>query len=219
MKRNIYNLLFEDAEIRKSPEGSVKIQGDVGVKSRMSDSSLDDQIDSLIMKYEQDAIKEDEIGGGSLYESLRSKNLKYLFEQEEPIEDEEEEPPGAEGEEAPAEGETTTDEPSGSDSVDPGVSGASSDIVPNLDVDVFTKKIARLLTNHRNLLRVEDVIINRAKNFLDENYGDAFVTKFIDTLDSQFGIEVSDTNKADMFPDDEQAPNAVGSGGSSAGGA
>ena len=29
--------------------------------------------------------------------------------------------------------------------------------------------------NYKNLLRVEDVIINRVKNFLDENYGDVFV--------------------------------------------
>lgn len=207
--KKIYDLLFEDVEIRKSPEDDVTIQGDLSVKARTSNKSIDDQIDALILKYEKDSIKEDEKGGDSLYESLKHKNLKYLLEQEEDVEPAEEDEEAGGAEETPDVGETTPDDPGGSEDVAGDISAASNDIVPNLDVDAFTKKIIRLLQNYRSLIRIEDVIINRAKNFLDENYGDAFVTKFIEAL-GQYGLEVSDIPKADLFLSDKSAPYAIG---------
>ena len=90
---------------------------------------------------------------------------------------------------------------------------AESEPVPDLDIDKFTIKVARLIMNHRNLLNVENAIINRVKNFLDENYGDAFVVRYLDVLDEQFGITVSEF-ELDYDPD---VPLAVGANPAGAG--
>ena len=210
---NIYKLLFESDEYADAPEDNVSSSGDA--KARPSEDSVDDQIDSLILKYEQNALKSNEATpSSSLSESLQNFNLKFLLEQEdqeveeEPAEDEESPLPDDTDDETPGEGETMADEPEGSETPDEDVEPAESQVVPNLDIDIFSKKVARLVMNNRNLLRIEDVIINRSKNFLDENYGDAFVTKFIKTLNEQFGLEVSDVS-SEMYPD-QDAPYAIG---------
>jgi hypothetical protein len=116
-------------------------------------------------------------------------------------------------EEEPADDTSTSDTPSGSEQAGD-VPAAEKDVVPDLDIDAFTRRIARLVMNHRNLLRIEDVIINRAKNFLDENYGDAFVSKYMEDLEMKFGIEISE------FPDledDDDAPYAIGANPAGAG--
>ena len=56
--------------------------------------------------------------------------------------------------------------------------------------------------NHTNLLKIEDAIINRTKNFLDENYGDKFVSKFLEVLEEQYGLSVSEDN-VEYPPNDE----------------
>ena len=70
--------------------------------------------------------------------------------------------------------------------------------------------------NYRQLLDVENAIINRAKNFLDENYGDKFVVRYLDILDEQFGI----APKEFEMPYNEDQPFAVGANaaGTSSGG-
>ena len=105
-------------------------------------------------------------------EMLRSRSLRLLFEAEG---DETQETPDAEGSETPKEN------PEG---VSP---------KPPLDIDAFTKKIARLVMNYRNLLRVEPVIVNRAAAFLEKNYGDKgkdYVERMVDILDTQFDFNL-----------------------------
>ena len=67
--------------------------------------------------------------------------------------------------------------------------------------------------NHRQLLDVETVIINRTKNFLDENYGDKFVVRYLDILEEQFGISANEFEMTDI----EDAPFAVGANPAGAG--
>lgn len=204
--KKIYGLLFEkdETEIKDPPEGNVSFKGRSG--SRRSSDSVDDQIDSLILMYEKNAIKDDD---KSLFELFSRGSLKMLLEQE----DGEGEGEG-EGESAATDDtETTSAAPEGSEAPSD-VPAADKDIVPNLNIDDFTEKVARLILNHRNLLRIEDVIINRAKNFLDENYGDAFVSRYLSDLESHYGIEVS------IFPRDEledDVPFAVGANPAGAG--
>lgn len=204
----LYRLIFEQEEapppssnLKDPPEGNVKFKGNPG--ARKSSDSVDDQIDSLILMYEQKSIRDEE---DKLFESIFKKSLKMLLEQEEPIEDE----PAADDTAADA---TTTDSPTGSETAGD-VPPANKDLVPDLDVDAYTRRVARLVMNHRNLLRIEDVIINRAKNFLDENYGDAFVSKYLEDLENKYGIEISE------LPEDEEeidAPFAIGANPAGAG--
>jgi hypothetical protein len=197
MSDKLFKFLFEqDEDLGDAPEGGVK--ADPEVKARKSDDSVDDQIDSLILLYEKRAIRDDE---DNLMESLNKTSLKYLFEQEEEAED-------AAADE-PAE-ETDTDPVGSEEATAP---AAESEPVPDLDIDKFTIKIARLIMNHRQLLDVETAIINRTKNFLDENYGDKFVVRYLDILDEQFGISAEEFDMASV----EDAPFAIGANPAGAG--
>lgn len=198
MSNKLYNILFEqqDEDLGDAPEAGVK--ANVEPKARKADDSVDDQIDSLILLYEKRAIRDEE---DKLMESLSKTSLKYLFEQEEEAAEEE---PAAEEE---------TSEPVGSEEAT--APAAKSEPVPNIDIDKFTIKVARLIMNHRQLLDIETAIINRTKNFLDENYGDKFVVRYLDILDEQFGINASEFDLPDISKND--APFAVGANPAGAG--
>ena len=190
MSNKLYKLLFEqqvDQDLGDAPEGGV--QANPEPKARKADDSVDDQIDSLILLYEKRAIRDEE---DNLMESLSNASLRYLFEQEEEPAAEEPDPVGSE---------EVTAEP------------AETEPVPDLDIDKFTIKVARLIMNHRKLLDVETAIINRTKNFLDENYGDKFVVRYLDILEEQFGISAQEFKMTSV----EDAPYAVGANPAGAG--
>ena len=197
MDKYLYKLLLEKKEedMSDAPEGTVMTASEP--KARKAADSVDDQIDSLILMYEKRAIRDDET---NLMEALKDSSLKYLFEQEEAPEE------TSADEEAPE-----ASSPVGSEEIT--AKPAEESLVPDIDIDKFTIKIARLIMNHRQLLDVENAIINRTKNFLDENYGDKFVTRYLDILEEQFGIE---TKEFDIeYPED--VPLAVGANPAGAG--
>jgi len=211
-RNNIYRMLFEEEEGNKvnndTPESDLFIVKGLKPTARKSNVSVDEQIDSLILLYENKSIKSDE---DLLMEILSNKslNLKFLFEQneepptEEPTETPDDEPADTTSSDSPSDaGSATTSNP------------AEEDVVPDLDVSKFTSKIARLIMNYRNLLRIEDVILNRGKNFLDENYGDAFVKKYLDVLERDYGIVASEFEDEE---DVEDAPFAFGANPAGAG--
>lgn len=145
-------------------------------KTKQALDSVDDQIDSHILKFENESIKnssEDEI----IMEALRSLSLRFLLEAEgdEPAEDDqqpESDPVGSEATKAAPE------------AVDP---------KPPLDIDAFTKKVVRLILNYRDLLRIEPVIVNRASAFLEKNYGNKgkdYVERMVNILDTQFDFNL-----------------------------
>lgn len=161
-------------------------------KTKQSLDSVDDQLDSYIIRFETESIKdssEDEI----MMESLRFLNMRFLLE--------------AEGDEPDAGSEAPASEPVGSE--EPKEEPESVDPKPPLDIDAFTKKVARLVMNYKNLLRIEPVIVNRAAAFLEKNYGDQgkdYVERMIDILDTQFDFNLEgDENVVDV-------PIAVGAG-------
>ena len=93
--------------------------------------------------------------------------------------------------------------------------------VPDLDIDRFANRVVRLINNYQSLLNVEEAVLNRAKTFLDENYGDAFVQSFSDTLVQTYGIEVVEFNDVPEVEEDNFAIGAFagGTGGLGGGGA
>jgi len=145
-------------------------------KTKQSLDSVDDQLDSYIIRFESESIKdssEDEI----MMESLRFLNMRFLLE--------------AEGDEPEGETEAPASDPVGSE--EPKEEPESVDPKPPLDIDAFTKKVARLVMNYKNLLRIEPVIVNRAAAFLEKNYGDKgkdYVERMIDILDTQFDFNL-----------------------------
>jgi len=227
--KKIYDLLFEKEDKDKdSPEKPINLK-DGQLKARQSLYSVDNQIDALILRYESSAIREeqplDEI-------SLLYKSLRYLFEQEDPLaalaggEEEEPEADDAAGDDA-AEEPTDTEElggdsadtsvPTGSEKMDQETPGEEK--LPDLDVDEFTNRAVRLITNYDKLLRIKEAIVNRIKNFLDEHYGDEFVVRFMDTLKNEYGIELTEFDESDMIQSSQDVfapganPSATGGGG------
>ena len=205
-KSNRQRLFEQDSNIESN------LQYTTPAKSRKSEISVDDQIDGLILMYEKVSIRDED---DRLQESLSYRNLNaLLFEQDEAADetgaDDAAADPLADAAGDDAAASDAPSEPEGSEAT--GTESADKDLVPDLDIDNFTKKVARLMINHRSLLSVEQVILNRAKNFLDENYGDAFVSRFLQSLDQNFGIESSEFNKKD-----KERPFAIGANPAGAG--
>ena len=216
----IYNLLFEqDTENIDTPESSMSASS-TDVKARKALDSVDDQIDALILKYESASIREEPVD--KLSESLFNKNLKYLIEQDEPAGDPMMDSPtgdaGGGGEGAEASEDAEAPDPSGSEKMD--VNEPGEPLVPDLDVDAFASRTVRLISNYKSLLRLEEAIINRIKNFLDENYGDKFVQRYMEILEEQYGITLEEFEDTRQTKDEEFAVGAFagGTGGLGGGG-
>lgn len=212
-KQKIYNLLFEkEDKDNDSPEKPLHLKKG-SLKARQSLYSVDSQIDALIIRYESASIREADDMQLNEYGFLKN-TLKYLFEQEDdPLaalagdEAETEDADAEAGEEAGSE-DDSTDSPKGKESIEQKLPGKES--IPDLDIDEFTNRSVRLITNFKNLLRIEEAIANRIKNFLDEHYGDEFVVRYIDTLREEYGIELTEFNEEEMekTSDDVFAPGA-----------
>ena len=191
---NTYRYLFE-AEKGEIPE----IQDDdvkVGKKTRLARDSVDDQIDSLLVKYESESIRDE---AETLEESFYKKSLKtFLFEQEEALD--------------PAADEEAT---TGSEIIDE--EEPAEEEQPDLDIDQFGSKVARLVMNYQQLLKIETAIVNRAVEFIQKNYDDEHVERLYAILEEQYDIQIDPD-----FAEEEERARPLGLGaydGGSGGGA
>jgi len=219
--RRLIRILLEQEEAPKevgvdTPDSALTLR-EPKQRARPAAGSVDDQIDALLLRYESASIRKEP----SLNESLKNLNLRFLLEQDE------EEPPAEEipaeeppAEEPPAE-EPPAEEPDPAGSEDMKVtSPADEQKIPDLDVDKFTMRVVRLVNNYNNLLNIEESIINRAKHFLDENYGEVFVQDFLNNLSSKYGLEMQEFDSIPTVSDDNFAIGAFagGTGGLGGGG-
>lgn len=205
MKTKIYNMLFEVEELIDSPETSLNMT-DTKLKARKALDSIDDQVDALILRYEASSIKEEE--EVSVASSLKESSLRYLFEQEpgeEPAADD------AAADDAAGSSPPEDQEPTGSEAMDVD-EPAEEQGIPNLDVDAFAARTVRLIKNYKSLLRIEEAIGNRIKHFLDENYGDKYVQRYLEILENQYGLSFEE------FEDEREIQDEPFAGGAFAGG-
>ncbi len=178
MRRN----LWEEAEPGEDLFG---IENEDEAKKESLDS-VDDQIDSYILRFENESIKDSD--EEMIMESLRLRTLRFLLEQEA---GEDAEAPAPESNEEPDAEDQEVAGPTGSEVPKEDPQGVAPK--PPLDIDAFTKKVARLVMNYRDLLRIEPVIVNRAIAFLEKNYGDKgkdYVDRMVDILDSQYDFNL-----------------------------
>lgn len=192
-----YKYLFE-AEKGDIPE---KMDDDVkvGKKSKLARDSVDDQIDSLLIKYESESLREESEKDYSIDESLFKKNLKALLTEQEKAID------------PAADKEATT----GSEMIDE--NEPAEENMPDLDIDQFGSKIARLVMNYQQLLKVETAIVNRSIEFIEKNYDEEHVDRLYAILEEQYDIEI---NKDFVDEDKPSTPLGLGAydGGSGGGG-
>lgn len=155
---------------------------DISGKGRLSDDSVDDQIDSLLIRFESESVDED-----IKEEGLKFSLLTLL--------------------EAPADDVDEKSDEGGddiSDSSDIEAEEAGEPGKPPLDIDQFARRVSRLVQNYQNMLDIETVILNRARKYLEDNYGPEHVDALDETLETQFGLEVE--------PSDNEPPRPAAAG-------
>tara|TARA_R110002060_G_scaffold22040_4_gene29891 strand:- start:410 stop:1045 length:636 start_codon:yes stop_codon:yes gene_type:complete len=150
-------------------------------KTRLALDSADDQIDSHMIDFEASSLAAPD---DLVMESLSSLNLSALLHEqdEEDTEDDSEEDIGV-------------DPPEGSEdvSVEEPIKPAKR---PAMNIDSFAKKVAQLALPYlpdrdRGRLDISTVIINRAINFLNENYDKSYTSAFKNILDTQFDFNIA----------------------------
>lgn len=190
----------------REEDEKVSIADKMTGSTRLSLDSVDDQIDSYIIKYEAEAADAAESDTEAILEALKHKSmLGFLYEQDEaPTDLFSGDPAPA----APAKEEPPAPEDSSEmkDDLEPAPLVKSA-----MDIDLFTKKLVRLVMNNKRMLDVESVIINRAMLFLKKNYSQEYVDRMKEVLDTQFDFNMDDQ---DFF----YAPDAPGSEGKPTGG-
>ena len=123
-------------------------------------------------------------------------------DEEDPLADDE--PAEDEGGDEPADDAPPPDDPPPEDSAESDAEPIETLPKPPLNIDAFTKRVARLAMNHEALLDIKTVIVNRAMNFLLENYDQEHADEMREILDTQFDFDLDGGREA---PD---APYAVG---------
>jgi len=161
--------------------------------------SLDQAIDRYFVQYERESIPTSE-----MFESNVSKLIGYLFEQD--IEEPEGEDVGA-GDEGgldidapagdlglgadadPAGGE---DLGFGDDATPPAGEGddAEQPVVntPQINLQDFTRSVARLVNNAQSLIDFRTLILNRAEAYIRSNYNERTANEMMSILDNQWDL-------------------------------
>ena len=212
-RQDLIKLIKEEMEGPEDPT--------ISNATRLSKTSLDDQVDSFILNYERMSLREREDQDvDAINESLCANSLSVLFEAEEDeLDDAPPDDLGADDEAEMPMGELPADESEDSDD-DNMVDGEDTDVdepeeepVPLIDIDQFVQRVARLATRPEHLLDLKTAIVNRALKFLSDNYTDSHVEKAQDILSNNFDFDFNT-----RFDDEEEIPAAYGAGGEPSGG-
>ena len=215
--KSIFKLLYEaDEPLEDYVLGAA--DSEITIKKPSSDS-VDYQIDQFLIGYERDAIQAAD--AGDMFESLETKSLDYLLEQDEDPFAEDEEDPFAEetgeGDEAEGEGE---DEEAPDDAASIKATEPADLPTPKMNMSAFVSNINRLLANYDSLLDTRTVIINRAKNYLEENYGELHVSKFEEIINQDGRLNITQDQRVELEDEPFQVgAYAGGTGGLGGGGA
>jgi hypothetical protein len=161
---------------------------------RLSEDSLDSQIDSVLLRYQEEASLEDnELEDAGLNEGYKMpENWKLLLKEAE----------GDEEEETPMSGD---DIMSVGDDM-PRASKPSDPKQQKLNIDDFAQKVSNLYEHYDSLLNVKPVIVHRAMHLLEKGYPADLIQEFLEILEREFGITLEG--------DKEEEPGAAPFGGS-----
>jgi len=144
---------------------------------RLSEDSVDSQIDSVLLRYQDEASVEDAelTAAEEMHEGYRMPdNWKLLLEADE------EEDPG-----------DMPDDPNDVMSIGDEIPRANTPADPReqkLNIDDFAQKVANLYEHYDSLLNVKPVIVHRAMHLLERGYPADLVDEFLETLEREFGI-------------------------------
>jgi len=69
---------------------------------------------------------------------------------------------------------------------------AEDDKFEEIDIDVFSSEVARLVKNYDTLLDMEKMLVDKAKDFISSRYGEKAETALMDKLATQHDIEIDE---------------------------
>lgn len=165
--------------------------------------SLDQMIDRYLVQYEREAIPTSE-----MYESAKLDKLTgFLLEQ-----DEEEPDPAADDEagaeldlgglEDPAGGGDAADDPTagldldmaGEDAPDAAAEDEAPPVVqtPKINLQDFTRSVARLVNNLQSLIDLKTIVLNRAERYIQNNYDERTAKEMMEILDTSYDLRPED---------------------------
>lgn len=153
----------------------------------LSPTSVDKQIDSLLIAFQDDASEVDD--KEVVPEGVTSMLAALLLLE-------------AEEEEADDSKSTVTSDASNRAET-PGAA-----MVPKLNIDDFASKVATLIGSASKRLDVETVILNRARNFISDEYGQDVANQLVELLTNTHGIDLD--GDTDEGQGDHYAVGATG---------
>lgn len=201
---------------------------DVSDSVTEKDASVDEKIDSYIIRYERDAVglgsdkeKEEELQAGTaqpIAEHARSIPVSLysaLFEQATPPS-----PPGGADASLGAPGDTggMPDLGGGMDAGGAGGEPKPADVapVPKINIRRFAEGIARLAMNYQSLIDPQTIILNRAMFYVAKNYSPRLARELMSILERDF--DLSPKTPSQKRAEIPAAPRAGGSGPEDGGG-
>lgn len=175
--------------------------------------SLDQLVDKYLVRYEREAIPaEGPVGPPPSETQITEKHsnvrqlISFLLEQEAP-EPPAEEPPAEEPPAADA-GAAPTDAPA-----DEAGGAAPSETpvmnTPKINLNDFSRSIARLVNNYDALLNPKTIILNRAAEYIRVNYNDLTAKQFLSIMEQNYGVHATNTDPTD---DDSDFPTPYSGG-------
>jgi hypothetical protein len=183
-------------------------EADIKRRPRLSQDSVDDQIDSILLKYESDCIVS--VGGETIMNAM-GESYEHLFEA--PGDEDEPEPKKLElGNPDEDEADEVASQVADKDDEEP--DEEADPLQPKIDLKMFAGKVSRLATNYDALLDMPIAIVNRAMNYLRQNYGEALANEFSEVMERDFGIELEHEDPSEP----REPPMAIGAAAQGLGG-
>jgi hypothetical protein len=167
----------------KQKERCAKLVGDFVWNSlieeaiRLSKKSIDDQVDSILLRFESDCIIIDN------FDEIEE-SFKHINE----APDDDEQKPEL-GEPSDKKDEEDVEKKTGNED-DETPDQESDPLQPKIDLHKFAGKVSRLASNYDALLDMPIAIVNRARNYLEQNYSPAVAEEFDEIMEHDFDIEL-----------------------------
>lgn len=173
--------------------------------------SLDQLVDKYLVRYERESVPTEGApieppASEPTFESRRLRSLVgYLLEQDAPPAPEEEEVP------PPDDMGGGMDDMGGDAPMpdDPAPSETPVMNTPKINLNDFSRSVARLLNNYDALLNPKTVIMNRAEEYIRANYNELTAKQFVSIMEQNYGIHVTNT---DPSSDDSDFPTPYSGG-------
>lgn len=197
--------------------------------------SLDQVIDRYIVRYERESIPQTQAPGpGPIAANAQSPEMalaetrslrsfmSMLFEQDAPPPPDEEEPPPDDAGAPPGDDTGAPPDAGGGGGGAGAPAGAPVVNTPKINLNEFSRSVARMINNYDALLNPRSIIMNRVEAYIQSNYDERTAKMFIQIMERNYGLHTTNTEYASTgavgeFPS-PAAANAGGEGEQLAGG-